>query len=199
MYYTFRTVQLRSPKRIKMKVIPVLQTGYEALSNFIATEVESFAGDVRAFLDGDMNSFSGNRYDIARTESDVTITDSFGEEATCKVSMAEFEELLQSWVDETERVQREDREENKLVKILWDMKETYPIIKKAQYGGLTADHSEVLECLLLVENEETLREIELNGRAEEMRKYLSDSLRRSGWEKGSYKVSLSYELALVER
>ena len=192
MEYSFRTVELRSSKRIKMKVVPVLPEGYEALSNFIATEVESFAGEVRAVLDGNSYEFSGNRYELYRDGDNILIRDTFGEEEDCTVTMQEFEELLMAWVSETDKVRREDQEENKLLRILWDTKEKYPVICKAQYLGLTADHSEVLECLLLVENAETLKEIEISGKADEIRKYLSDSLRRAGWEKDKHSVSVSY-------
>ena len=59
-------------------------------------------------------------------------------------------------------------------------------------GGLTADHSDMLECLLLVGSREELKEMEISGKAEEIRKALSDALRRIGWERGKYRVSLSY-------
>lgn len=192
MEYSFRTVELRSPKRIKMKVIPVLPSGYEALSSFIATEVESFAGEIRSVLDGDVYEFSGNRYELYHDGDNIIIRDTFAEEPDCTVAMEDFEELLIAWVNETEKVHREDQEENRLLRILWETKERYPEICKAQYGGLTSDHSEVLECLLLVESQDSLREIELSGKADEIRKYLSDSLRRAGWEKNKYSVSISY-------
>ena len=192
MEYSFRTVELRSPKRIKMKVVPVLPAGYEALSNLIATEVESFAAEIRAVMDGDTYEFSGNRYELYHDGDNVIIRDTFAEEADCTVTMEEFQELLLAWVSETEKVRREDQEENRLLRVLWETKERYSEICRAQYGGLTADHSEVLECLLLVENQEMLKEIELSGRADEIRKYLSDSLRRAGWEKNRYTVSISY-------
>ena len=57
---------------------------------------------------------------------------------------------------------------------------------------MTADHSEMLECLLLVGSREEMKEMEISGKAEEIRKTLSDALRRIGWERGKYQVSLSY-------
>ncbi|MDO5137386.1 MAG: hypothetical protein Q4D71_02900 [Oscillospiraceae bacterium] len=192
MEYSFRTVELRSPKRIKVKVVPVLPVGYEALSNLIATEVESFAGEIRAVMDGDVYEFSGNRYELYHDGDTVIIRDTFAEEDDCTVTMDEFQELILAWVKETEKVRKEDQEENTLLKVLWDTKDKYPEICKAQYVGLTADHSEVLECVLLVESAEALKEIELNGRANEIRKSLTDALRRGGWEKNKCSVSISY-------
>lgn len=192
MEYSFRTVELRSPRRIKVKVIPVLPVGFEALSGLIATEVESFSTEIRAFLDEDIYEFSGNRYEIYRDGENVLVRDSFAEESDCTVSVNEFQALLLAWASESEKVRREDKEENTLLRLFWEIKEKYPVVCKAQYGGLTADHSEVLECLLLVENADVLKEIEINGRADEIRKSLSDSLRRAGWEKNKFSVSISY-------
>ncbi|MBR3356101.1 MAG: hypothetical protein IKG47_12275 [Oscillospiraceae bacterium] len=192
MDYSFRTVELRSPKRIKVKVIPVLPEGYEALSGVIATEVESFAAEIREFLDEEIFEFSGNRYEIYRDGDKVLVRDSFAEEADCTVTVDEFQDLLLAWASESEKVRREDKEENTLLKLLWDIKEKYPEIRKAQYDGLTADHSEVLECLLLVENADVLKDIEISGRANEIRKTLTDSLRRSGWDRNKCSVSISY-------
>ena len=89
-------------------------------------------------------------------------------------------------------MRKEDQEENKLLKVFWEIRERYPEISRAQYGGLTADHSDMLECLLLVGSREEMKEMEISGKAEEIRKTLSDALRRIGWERGKYQVSLSY-------
>ena len=140
-------------------------------------------------LDGDSNGFSGNRYELVFDGKTVYISDTFGEEAECSLSLEEFDELIQAWVSETQKVRKEDQEENKLLKVFWEIRERYPEISRAQYGGLTADHSEMLECLLLVGSREELKEMEISGKAEET---LSDALRRIGWERGKYQVSLSY-------
>ncbi|MBQ6148235.1 MAG: hypothetical protein IJI83_01660 [Oscillospiraceae bacterium] len=192
MQIRFRTIELRSPRRVKMKVVPELPEGYESLSNFVATEVESFAEQVREVLDGDSNGFSGNRYELVSDGKTVYISDTFGEEAECSLSLEEFDELIQAWVSETQKVRKEDQEENKLLKVFWEIRAKYPEISRAQYGGLTADHSEMLECLLLVGSREEMKEMEISGKAEEIRKTLSDALRRIGWERGKYQVSLSY-------
>ena len=75
MQIKFRTIELRSPRRVKMKVVPELPEGYESLSNFVATEVESFAEQVREVLDGDSNGFSGNRYELVFDGKTVYISD----------------------------------------------------------------------------------------------------------------------------